>query len=110
MKKVIGVVEKLFTKKTKTGKDVNWATVGGIEVNCGFGQYPFEKDEYATVVVEEKYGQWQMVKNNAYSGDVFALETVDSAPVKKAPSSGKGGDKGGFLLLNTLLLSAVRTR
>ena len=91
--KVTGVVDRAFTKTkpTRVGdKIINYVSVGGNEFSTGF-QKVFSDGEHCNVVVEYKFGEWQLVPNKIPTNE----PDMGSAPPPQAKSNWGGGNKGG---------------
>lgn len=94
--KVNGVVDKAWTKvkNTRAGdKTIHYASVDGNEFSTGFNAV-FQQGEFANVVVEYKYGEYQLVPNLSPSNQPDLGSQPPPAPAKKAWGGGSTG--GGF--------------
>lgn len=90
--KVNGVVDRVWTKakQTKFGeKTIHYASVNNQEFSTGFKKV-FSQGEFANVVVEHKFGEWQL------SEGIVPTNEPDLGSTPPPQKSFGGGGGGGF--------------
>lgn len=86
--KINGVVDKAYSKvkNTRVGdKTIHYAEVDGVEFSTGFKSI-FSQGEMINIVVEWKYGEYQIVAGTAPTNEPAA---VAGGPPKSAGGAGK---------------------